>query len=315
MKYFVVYIAMIFSILSEAVSQEQEIDSLWNLEELNPEDFDFSPDFTMNYSKGWFPRPLKTTMGIGIFYSGGSLYDIAYRLRSSSFVPTYNAFQGGFGFSTDQEIIKKKNTSEDEDDFPQASIWNLGISTIFSSKYLLLEGRAYYSRSHGILSSIDDTRSFLNLSGKKQKFLEGAVVHIAEHNIGLSLNTIIPVWGAFIFEQNSMSAYYYLKAGITWEFPLTSGATQYFQILDVKDDLRYRSGADTVRVMFEEKLRTINSVRQRFEFAIGTILDVSVLVFDMNFAYSCMLNSVIEDAVWKQHHLKFTISAYYNFLK
>lgn len=315
MRLLVFYIIIFLLISYFAESQEQELDSLWNLEELNPEDFDFSPDFAITFSKGWFPRPLKTTMGIGIFYSGGSLYDVANRLRSISFIPTYNGFQGDYGFKKDQEKIKKKNSKDDEDDFPEASIWDLGISTIFSSKYLLLEGKAYYSRSHGILSSIDDTRSFLNLAGKKQKFLEGAVVHLAEHNIGLSVNTIIPIWGAFVFEQNSMSSYYYLKAGITWEFPIASEATQYFQILDVKDDLRYRSGADTVRVMFEEKLKTINSGRKRFEIGVGTILDVHVLVFDMHLSYSYMLDAVLKDAVWKQHHLKLTLAAYYNFIR
>jgi len=145
--------------------------------------------------------------------------------------------------------------------------------------------------------------------------LEGAVIHLAEHNIGLSIHTIIPVWGAFVFEQNSFSSYYYIKAGVSWEFPLASEATQYFQILDVKDDLRYRSGADTVRVMFEEKPKTLNSGRKRFEIGAGTIFDVNVLVFDMHFSYSYMLDSILEDAIWKQHHLKLTISAYYNFIR
>lgn len=308
----IILLAYCVCLTANGQDQDHELDSLWNLEDLNPDDFDFTEDFPMTYSKGWFPRPLKTTFGLGLSYAGGSVYDAASKIRSNSFVQTYNGFQGGYGFKSEQEQIKKQNSDDFEDEYPAQDLWDLGFTGFFSSKYLMLEAKANYCRSHSILSSIDDTRSFLNLAGYKQKFNEGAVVHLADHNIRLSLGLTIPIWGAFVFESFSISSYYYIQAGIAWEYPLSSSATQYFQILDAKDDLRYGNGSDTVRVMHDVKLKSLSDVRQSFEIAIGNITDFNVIGLEYSIRYSYMLNSVLTDAVWKQHHLKLNLGIYYN---
>ncbi|MBE2188398.1 MAG: hypothetical protein KGZ71_12125 [Desulfobulbaceae bacterium] len=309
------FFALNSAVLAQIEGEDQQLDSLWNLEDLNPDDYDFTEDFPMTYSKGWFPRPLKTTFGIGLSYAGGSTHDAATKMRSNSFVPTYNGFQGGYGFKTDQQEIKKQGSEDFEDEYPEPTLWDLGLTGFFSSKYLILEAQANYSRTHGILSSIDDTRSFLNLAGHKQKFLEGAVVHIADHNIRLSLGLTIPIYGAFVFESFSISSYYYIQGGVVFEFPVSSKATQYFQILDVKDDLRYGNGTDTVRVMHDVKLKTLTDVRKSFEIAIGGITDFNIIGLEYSLRYSFMFNSMLTDAVWKQHQIRLNFGIYYNIVR
>ncbi len=301
--------------MSQNEGEEQQLDSLWNLEDLNPQDYDFTEDFPMTYSKGWFPRPLKTTFGIGLSNGGGSPHDAASKIRSKSFMPTYNGFQGGYGFKDEQEEIKKQGSEDFEDDYPEPTLWDLGLTGFFSSKYLMFEVQAKYSGTNGILSSIDNTRSFLNLAGHKQKFLEGAVVHIEDHNIRLSLGLTLPIYGAFVLESYSMSSYYYIQFGVVFEIPIESRATQYFQILDTKDDLRYGNGTDTVRVMDNVKLNTLTDVRKSFEIAIGNITDFNIIGIDYSLRYSFMFNSMLTDAVWKQHQFRLNMGIYYNILR
>jgi hypothetical protein len=306
----ILFFGLSFAALAQNEGREQQLDSLWNLEDLNPDDFDFTEDFPMTYSKGWFPRPLKTTFGIGLSYGVGSTHVAASKMRSKSFVPTYNGFQGGYGFKKDQEKIKKKGSEDFEDYPPGQAVLDLGLTGFFSSKYLMFEAQAKYSRTHGILSSIDDTRSFLNLAGHKQKFLEGAVVHIADHNIRLSFGLTLPFYGAFILDN--FSSYYYIQAGVAFEIPVSSSATQYFQVLDTKDDLRYGNGTDTVRVMHDVKLSTLTDVRKSFEIALGGITDLNVIGLEYSFRYSFMFNSMLTDVIWKQHQFRMHIGIYYN---
>jgi hypothetical protein len=305
----ILYLLLFITFTLSTYSQQ---DSVWNLDDLKVEDYDFTPDFQVEFSKGWFPSPLVNSWGIGIMYESGDLFDVADNIRSNSFHPTLNAFKSGNDFTSDELKIKKANSKDFEDDYPLDSYYALGIYSVLSTKYLTFTGTLAYARTFDIISSIDESRSYLGLGGIKKKFKETSFINLSEYSLRTGVGINIPVYGAFLKEMTYIGSYYYLSAAINADIAWSSSADQYFQIMNEKDILRYKNGSDTVQVMNDAVLSNLNRTKLSIEIGIGQTIITNFVGLNYEIKYTYPLTSIVNDADWKRHYLSISVKLYYN---
>ena len=112
----------------------------------------------------------------------------------------------------------------------------------------------------------------------------------------------MPVYGIF-FKSNiiSVSSFYYLRGSIGASYAITTDATQYIQIADIKNQLRYSNAQDTATLSNAIRLPNLNRFRYELEFSAGWHLSFERVIFNFELYSTYPISSVINDAVWKQY--------------
>lgn len=289
-------------------------DSLWDFENLKEKDF--KPDYSFNYkyNHGWFPAPFPNNWDLGVFFEGGDVYDLAAKIRSVSFVQTAFPFSNHDPYLTDERKIVKSTKKDDfQTDFPSTGYSNFGIHFAFS--YFIPVTFSLFSSirfNDGILFSPDETKSYLNYDGTIKYFKEVGVAYLEETMLDAGFGIKLPVYGLFYrmeldSEKISLASSYYLKGNFSVSLPLAHKFTQYMQIADAKNDLRYYNTSDTMRLLSETGLKTINKTRMYADIALGTDLIGNNIGVSFEMFLKIPLNSVVKDAVWKQYVFGFRI--------
>ncbi len=297
--------------LSRKASYE---DSVLNLEDLNPYDYVFKPDYKIDASYGWFPKPTINFYNLALDFQTGDIYDIAHDIRPSGFVTTNSSFTGSNLISrNERKIMRKNENNETDDDYPATSYESYGLNFRFTPYIpLIFRIHAILSINDGMLFSVDESRSFLNLSGSKQNFKEAGIAYISEITLNSGINLIIPVYGAFANIEVPLQSYYYLSLGVSGAYVVSSDLTQYSQIADAKESLRYSNGQDTINLMKRERLSDLNKFRYYADVGIGWELDIYKIGIGLEAYVSLPMNSVVTDEQWKQYIIGLRMSV--NFL-
>lgn len=277
-------------------------DQLPDLEHLDPDTFEVEDDLTLYQSAGWFPRPY-AGFAFTFLWESGDIWDRASGIRSASFVPTKFAFSHRNPYGDSEERDIRESFSDDNDDgypstgfsgYSLALTANLPLPAVLRLETGLLV-------TDGILFSSDRTRSFLTYNGSRRGFHEVGVVHLEEWLLKGSVGLNIPVYGAFLIAgEGAVSSYYYVHGGMTAMWQVSNRGTQYAQIADAKDDLRYSNGTDTVRLQPREAWDNTNTFRTAISVGIGW--NVAAQFFSFSFEPFVLLpvTSVLTDAEWKQ---------------
>ncbi len=279
-------------------------DSTLNLEELNPDEFVYTPDYEIHASYGWFPVPVDNYFNIAFEYMFGDVSDLASRISPSGFVKTKFPYTGNNPLSGDEREIKRayENLEVEEEEYPETDNWSIGFHALFNTKLpVLFRIHTTLSFNEGMLFSLDETKSYLNYNGNKNQFKEASIVYQDEIMFNAGINCLIPFYGAFAKLEVPIQTYYYLSFGINFGYPISSRTTQYSQIVDAKDFLRYNNGQDTVHLITEKTLSDLNYSRYHANVGLGFEFDVARIGFGMEFYVSVPLNSVVKDALWKQY--------------
>lgn len=273
----------------------------------NPDSLDFMSDFVKHLSKGWFPTPYKarsvgytTTIS---FYQ----FDRAESFRSNSFTPTKYPFSAENPYEGDEVDIKKANSDEDaKNDFPSEGYSSMGLMLDYNLPIpCVLRASLCYDITRTRLYSVDTSRSFLALSGLPQPFKEVNVLFSNQHFLSAKVGMLLPFYGIFMeTEAVQTSSYYYLYGGVSASGRILTEATQYVQIANAKDRIRFANGQDTLTTLNKAKLSTENTLRYDCDLALGWRFAVrGAVFFDLQAYASLPLNTVLSDARWMQYRI------------
>lgn len=258
------------------------IPTLTDSTEIDPETFSLGNDFIGFYSHGWFPRP----------YSGHSLsvkfpsthlvfcFDRTNNLRPRGVGEIRNNFShtNPFADSDFQEFAKAGVRNDSDSDYPESSFNDTGFLYQLHLPIPLMARASLMYRWGGVVAySADNEQSFLGRDGLLHTFQEVRTLALREHILSGSLGVTIPLYGVFadLLEQAAINSYYYLSIGVLYDYVVSSKTSHYFQIADVKNDLRYASNqTDTTQFLDNSLIRNgmlpdLERFRPSLEFAVG----------------------------------------------
>ncbi len=312
------FIILLFNLLSflPLIGQEADEDSVWNLEDLDYGELEERTTSKVEESHGWFPiSPAGMKQKSFVLFLGDN-YEVANKINSKSFSPTTNPFSDNITFSDKERQIKKKNKDEFSSSYPLSTYGAFGFEYMYSTGFLVnLYGTLNLAQTTGLLYAPEPKKHFLNKDGKRVRLKEAGILYLIEWSLNPSVGIEIPIYGAFIkIGELSIHSYYYLTLGPSFDFVFWSGATQSMQIANVKSELRYKNGQDTLQIYEDKALPNINRIRYGVDVAIGWsgVANSAGTAFEL-FSY-IPLSSVLDDAEWKQYHIgirwKFTFTSY-----
>ncbi len=304
-----------------------ERDSVWNLQELNADTLDFNLNFEVSESHGWFPDRFDNSYHFGINFFMGDNNDMANNIRPESFSPTKNPFSSDIPIPQEDRRIMEPGSrafytfneysGEGQDysnaEYPRTGYWGFGLDFLMNLNLpFSLRFQTQFIMSDGLLFTEDKSKSFLN-NGKKKRFNEIGVVYLEEMFLNAGIGVQLPVYGGFVnMPDMQIASYYYIFSSINLDYAVLSQATQYMQIADAKNELRYDNLQDTLRLISEESFSTVNRFRPRFEFGFGWNLIGSSVGLGLEIFGSIPLESVLDDAYWRQYKWGIKISLNYN---
>jgi hypothetical protein len=257
------------------------LDSLEKLDNLDVERFRLSQDeFISYYSHGWFPTPFPAS-ALSLITSGISFrIDDANGIRPPGTARMLNSFSPRNPFDeTEQRRVlrpnRKGNRDADyEDSYPQDD----GAPSLLGLRYSLnlpipaiLRVGASYNWCRSLLYADDRTKQYLGNDGEPVDFQEVSVLQRDETSLTGMFGVTIPIYGAFLkpVEDAAVASYYYVYLGASADYVLTSRITQYVQIANAKEDLRYANGLDTMRLVDGVHLPGTVQWRPNVEVAFG----------------------------------------------
>jgi len=303
------FLLAIFGALSVATAQDA--DSTWDDLGLDPEGFKFDEEIFGHVSTGWFPQPYA---GFTLSYSApwGDLYDFADGIRPRGFRPTTSPFTWHNPFDGDErEILQPNKDEEEEDGYPATSYDDYTLTFLYNLPFpavIRLSGALQVTE--GMLFSEDNSRSYLGLSGVPQPLKEVGVVYLKQYSLAGSGGINIPIYGAFVkTEAATISSYYYLFGGYTAAYAIASSGTQYAQIANAKDAIRYGNGADTVTLIDAQRFEGLNRLRTSIDLGIGwNVMAADFASFGAELFVSVPQSSVLQDVQWKQYFIGLRLS-------
>lgn len=283
-------------------------DSTWNgLDTLNPEDFSFGSDLIGHYSHGWFPQA-QTASSLSFASTAffADVYDVANNVRPSSFRATtapfswHNPFGGG-----ERKILQPNTDKEEEDGYPTTSYEEYMLRYTYNLPMpLILRGSAGLRVTDGMLFSNDTTREYLGLNGIPQPLKEIGVAWLKEYALTGSVGVNIPFYGVFLeSEAVTIASYYYLHLGLSASYSLSSRLTQYEQIANAKNEIRYGNGADTVTLLYRTSMPDLNKLRTSIDVALGWNFAIEFGTISLEAFGSYPITPVVNDADWKQYYV------------
>lgn len=296
----------------------------WTLDSLNAEDFEFDTEQIFHLSRGWFPTPFKAaSIALTGIFPYADVFDRASGLRTRAFEPTtapfdwHNPYNGSaigefLGFENKERRILRPNEDEPvEDGYPRTLFGEFGLQFLYHLPVpAILRANGAYRFADGLLFSEDTSRSYLSLDGVPRSFREIGVIYHEQHIVSGTVGLQIPVYGVFLDSDfGSIGSYYYLFGGLSGDYAFSAKTTQYAQIADAKDQIRYRNGQDTTTLMRRGTPEGINRTRTAVEAGIGWELSGEYVVLGFELFLSSPLTSLVDDAEWKQYYAGIRLNA------
>jgi hypothetical protein len=278
-------------------------------EGLYPEGFTFESDLIGNVSRGWFPKP---TAGQALVFDGYDsegwvtfFVERAPAIRSSSFKNTKYGFHHRDPFENNEEReFIEPGESERIDDFPERRTEQYGLTYLLNMPFpAIFRGGLALNVNTGMLFAPDESRQYLDLAGNRQTLKEVNVLAVKEWLLKGSVGLQIPVYGVFMgtSEWGGLGSYYYVYGGISGSYAVSSSATQYSQIANAKESLRYANGRDTVQFMEDVRMSGISPFRYAYEGAVGWNFSAGPVMFALEAFALLPQNSILKDAEWRQY--------------
>jgi hypothetical protein len=114
----------------------------------------------------------------------------------------------------------------------------------------------------------------------------------------------IPLYGAFLeSDVETISSYYYFAASASLSYILITGGTQYSQIANATDEIRYSNGSDTVNLLNEVTFNGLQHMRCAIDIGIGWQFTFHGALFGAELCASLPLTTVLNDTGWKQYFI------------
>lgn len=302
---------LVFVLLIFTDSVAQEADSTLNLEELDLselEEMDIESDLEemIKFSKGYFPSALGWNLNLDFFYAPGDNYDVADDIEPYGFVKTAFPYSGSNPLKPKGRTIMKENEKDlEEDRYPMTSFESLGLRLQLTLPLPLIFNFGFsLDFSDGLLFSLDKTKQFLSRDGELKDLKEAGIVYHEELLLSSRMGFKVPIYGAFFeTDDEKVSSIYFLYLGGTGSFVLDHNTTQYLQIANYKNELRYPNGRDTVRLISEKEISGMEC-RNYLDVGLGWQTEVNKIGLGLEIMYSYPLKSVLHNTDWYQHRIQ-----------
>ncbi|MBX3042662.1 MAG: hypothetical protein KIT33_01060 [Candidatus Kapabacteria bacterium] len=306
MKYLIITILLI-SVLP--VFSQEEFQP-WDLDSLDYNELNFEEDFSYQASYGWFPKIVTSKLSYLIYANGGDIWDEAQLKTTPHIAHARLPLIASIPISTDRRKTKKAYSIEDDDNGPATEYGEIGLGIRFkTTDYFFTRVQLAYVFGHSLLGSVDKSKRFLSTDGNIKILEEANLLHLREYGINMNLGMEIPFYGAFASaDENTMESHYYLYTGLKTSQILKSRVNQYLQILNVKNEIRYDNGRDTLNLIHNLELPNINLTKFRAEMGLGYRFMFDGFGLGYEITYSYPLTNVINDEFWRQHIVTFNFS-------
>lgn len=307
------FCAQLLGIRALAAQRPTE-DSTWLLDTLDEKNYPLVEPKDIKYSYGWFPEIIKPFFSIYVCTGAMNTWDEARGINSKSlFAPASGGFNSDISLDNTERTIKKPFSLNDEDVYPTTSYFSIyaGFETRLM-KWAYVYGNLGYLSNCSILASNDYSKSYLGRNGGKVDVKEANIIYLNEKGLYYGIGLSIPFYGAFLSAGDNIASLYCLNLGLGGAYKFSSRATQYLQLANNKDEVRFKNGTDTLRLIDEATLPNIN--RSRFFVEIGLSMKsvMSKALMDFGFVYALPLTRVLDDANWKQHGFRIYVSIGYS---
>ena len=234
---------LLFVISSIALSQEREWKpkSFDSLGVASPEILLEEEDLQMKYSAGYFPIPMNWSFTTGIIFQPAILNNTARHIRPTGLARTNFDYSGVFHSDDAYLDYKQKFSDDNESNSLDNDSYGIGLELLLTPKLgipVQLRASSLITWNTGMLYSEDKSKSFLDYNSHSRNYLEVGVILLEETIFELNTGINIPIYGAFISQQTDFSSLYTLYLGTNITKVISSSATQYLQIGDVKDKIR-----------------------------------------------------------------------------
>jgi len=263
----------------------------------------FEQDMPVEFSSGWFPKILFKGADSYFIYNINFRTNLANNIISNSFVPTVNGFSAkrpsSKALETRRRFSNEKGKSKEQIIKANGGL-EIEYRMLFKPMNAILSVRTGISEEINQLFSEDKSRSFIDFSGNEVFFKEFSIIQIDELNIKNSILASFPIYGGFIKEGDSnLSSYYFITIGLAATYPIYSLGTQYMQIGNNKDKIRYDNGLIRQTLFKDKQLKTLNNWKYYAIFGVGWEFNTNIndgMKFEILTAYRT--NSAISDANW-----------------
>lgn len=259
------------------------------------------------YSSGYFPIPMSWQFTVGLMFQGDFLINSANNILPTGLVKTNRPYSASYSREDDYLIFKEKFSDDEESASLSNEAYclgldykltpNIGLPVIFRANTLITWTTA-------LLYSEDNSKSYLDYNNNQKNYLEIGNILLEETMLEVNAGLSIPIYGVFINPPVDLSSTYSLYVGFHLAEVLTSSATQYLQIGDVKEKLRYENGLDTVNLISQIELPTLLKSRTGIEIGLSTNLDIQGYgaLFELKALFPSQ--SILTDERWKQTQIR-----------
>jgi hypothetical protein len=261
------------------------LDSLEQME-IDPETFRVGDDDLFKYySHGWFAAPFPSASVSFLTNFLGFTINDARGITPLGTVPVRNGFsaqnlfdRSPFNENDHRRILKENRRGKERGDYESDYPTDDGAGNRIGLRFavtlpipLVLRASVTYDYRNSQLHRREDTKRYLGDDGTPQEFYEVNLLNLREKTLGGSIGVAIPIYGAFLkpVDEAAISSFYFGYIGIAADYALESRVTQYVQIADAKENLRYQNGRDTLRYLSDAALTGVRTLRPAIELAGG----------------------------------------------
>ena len=299
--------SMLFS--QERVWTPKSFDSL----EVSPK-IDFSEEEKIEFTKGYFPYPIVTTFTVGILKENTVFFSEAKGINPKGL----KSINGGYSIYYKEDIahrnFKKKFSDEEEESHinTESYIWGLDFRLTPDIGFpIIFRAATMFTWSTDILFSVDYSKSYLDFDNTLHNYFEINNLLLEETLLESKLGVSIPIYGAFSSNPIPFSSIFSLYLGVNNAQVLSSRASQFVQIGNAKDKIRFENGLDTLVLTSNVELSSL--VKNRFGMEIGIEHGAEIGGIGYNFWMNALIptESILSDEPWKQYQLRFGTVFYF----
>lgn len=268
----------------------------------------------VEFTKGFFPIPIYTSFTIGIFNEGSFVLSDVNGINPKGLKSINGTYSSKFNEDTEHRYFKKKFSDDDEDTEieRESNSWGLdfrltpdiGIPIIFRAA-------AMFTWSTDLLFSMDYSKSYLDYDNTLHNYFEINNLLLEETQLETKLGVSIPIYGAFISHPILTSSVYSLYLGLSNAQVLSSSASQFVQIGNAKNKIRFENGLDTLVQTSNIELPSL--IKNRFGMEIGVELGAEIFGLGMNASIKALIptGSILSDESWKQYQIRLGTVIYF----
>lgn len=291
------------------VWQPKSFDSL----DVNP-NIGLNDEERVQFSKGYFPIPVYTSFSVGILTESSIFYiNEANGISPQGLKSIYGSYSNQYNEDEEHRYFKKKFSDEDEDTEINCERYSWGLDFRLTPDIgipVIFRAAAMVTWNTDLLYSMDYSKSYLDYDNTAHSYFEINNLLLEEIFLETKLGVSIPIYGAFVSHPIPSSSIFSLYLGMSNSQVLSSSATQFVQIGNAKDKIRFENGLDTLVQTSNLELPTL--ISNRFGMEIGGEYGAEAFGIGLNVSLRALIpmQSILSDEHWKQYQVRFGLALY-----